>query len=165
MKSVFFVVAVALLVIAQINAYSVNCKNHFVTKTNASCMDFQLGRTGLRVRINDLTGMNPLINCNDVDRKVIKKGTRICVLPYFDNNKTIDKYTIRKKMTCSDLAKKLGLKPNQAYVIDNFNRALTCEIIKKQAGNEIDYCIDGNYRPNFSRSKRVYKEEDMDYNN
>jgi len=63
-----------------------------------------------------------VINCNDVDRKVIKKGTRICVLPYFDNNKTIDKYTIRKKMTCSDLAKKLGLKPNQAYVIDNFNR-------------------------------------------
>ncbi len=59
MKSVYFAVVVALLVITQVNAYSVICKKHFITQKNYSCYDFQVGNPGIRVRINDLTGMNP----------------------------------------------------------------------------------------------------------
>jgi len=59
MKSVIFAVIATLLVIVQVSAYSVICKEHFITTKNASCLDFQKGTTGFRVRIVDLIGMNP----------------------------------------------------------------------------------------------------------
>jgi len=59
MKSVYFAIVFALLVIAQINAYSVVCKKHFIPKEDLSCYDFQTGKPGIRVRMNDLTSMNP----------------------------------------------------------------------------------------------------------
>jgi len=60
MKSVFFAFAVAaLLVIAQVCAYSVICEEHFIPQKDVSCYDFQTGDSGFRVRIKDLNIMNP----------------------------------------------------------------------------------------------------------
>ncbi len=62
------------------------------------------------------------IRCEDEYKISIKKGTKICVLPNFDvENKTIKRAKINKKVTCDAIAKYVGLKPSQAYLIDNFN--------------------------------------------
>jgi len=163
MKSVFFAVVVTLLTIAQINAYSLYCKYHIVTQKNYSCIDFQYGVPGIRLRINDLTGMNPTINCSNTEKKVIKANTKICVRPDFDTkNTTIRKVKLGKNLTCKDVTNYVGLKANQAYILENFNgNVLRCKNIKKQAGNEIDYCSDKNYKPNFSKSTKIRREEDI----
>jgi len=64
-----------------------------------------------------------VINCNDDKAVTIKKGTKICVTPNHNVvNRSIKRAKIGKNLTCKGLTKHLGLKPNQAYVIDNFNR-------------------------------------------
>jgi len=159
MKSVFFAIAIALLVIAQINSYSVICKYHFIPEKDYSCQDFQNGVPGLRVRTKDLTIMNPLIKCKNVNKKVIKKDKKVCVAINFKKeNKTVETIKIEKNETCKDINEKAGLKENQAYILENYNKnILNCERIAHQVGNEIDYCTDGNYNPDFRKSKRVYK--------
>jgi len=61
MKSIFFAAVVALIAVLQVSAYSVICAEHFIPQSDVSCYDFQTGNGIMRVRINDLTGMNP---CN-----------------------------------------------------------------------------------------------------
>jgi len=160
MKSVFFAFAVAaLLVIAQVCAYSVICEEHFIPQKDVSCYDFQTGDSGFRVRIKDLNIMNPLINCSNTKKKIIKKGTKICVSPNFDvKNNTIKKARIsNNKVTCKDVTNYAGLKENQAYILENMNKnILVCSNIKNQVGNVIEVCKDKNYNPDFSNSKRVY---------
>jgi len=159
MKSVIFAVIASLLVMAQVNAFSVICKEHFITKKTVSCLDFQTGDAGMRVRIVDLIGMNPTIDCSDDTKKTIEEGTKICVLPDFDRvNKTIRRLKLGKNLTCRRVTDHVGLDEDEAYILENFNRnTLVCKNIKSQVGNIIDYCTDKNYKPDFSRSKRVYK--------
>jgi len=161
MKSAFFAFAVAaLLIIAQVSAYSVICEEHFIPQKDVSCNDFGTGKAGYLLRIKDLIIMNPLINCSNTNKKIIKKGTKICVLPNFDvENDTIKKAKIsNSKVTCKDVTNYAGLKENQAYILENMNKnILVCSNIQNQAGNVIEVCKDKNYNPDFSNSKIVYE--------
>jgi len=159
MKSVFFVAVIALFVILQVSAYSVICEEHYIPERDVSCYDFQVANNVMRVRINDLTAMNPLIDCRNEKVKNIKKNTKICVSPNFDvKNPTIKRARITSsKVTCKDVTNHVGLREDQAYIIENMNgNVLRCDIISRQVDNVFEYCSDKNYNPDFSSSKRVY---------
>jgi len=68
--------------------------------------------------------LNLVIKCKNINKKVIKKGKKVCVaIDFSKENKTVKTITIGKNDTCKDITRKAGLKEGQAYILESYNRS------------------------------------------
>ncbi|KAL6620987.1 hypothetical protein U3516DRAFT_825203 [Neocallimastix sp. 'constans'] len=155
------VISVLLVVLTQVNAIGHKCKYHVKANGKESCFD--IGSAHIKDfnkrLMYHLQRLNAAIPCDGVNN--IKKNTLVCIGKYNDktHKKTLGEYKVKAGVLCKTVAKKIG---HDIEVLDRFNSETfapygICSVLElhKEKGGDviIEYRTDGNYKPDFSKSK------------